>query len=91
MGFGRLGRQNLISPAIVLCDYLSKNAEKFKDQWIYLIGVENLKRSLEEGGGVKVFGTGEDHKNDYTDADFVNEVDLSIKPKAVVVSFDSHF
>ncbi|CAI2351765.1 unnamed protein product [Caenorhabditis sp. 36 PRJEB53466] len=91
MGFGRLGKRNLISPAIVLIDYLLTNSEKFKDEWIYLIGVENLKTSLEEGGGVKCFGTGEDHKNDYTDGDFIFEVDVTRKPKAVVVSFDSHF
>lgn len=92
MGFGRLGKQNLLSPAIVLSDYLTKNSEKFKDQWVYLIGVENLKTTLEECGEVKVFGTGPDHKDDYTDGDFIYEVDVETrKPKAVVVSFDSHF
>ena len=92
MGFGRLGKRNLLSPAIVLCDYFKRNTEKFKDQWIYLIGVENLKQSLEEGGGVKCFGTGVDHKDDYTEGDFINEVDVTSKvPKAVVVSFDSCF
>ncbi|EFP03889.1 hypothetical protein CRE_28764 [Caenorhabditis remanei] len=92
MGFGRLGKRNLLSPAIVLCDYFKRNAEKFEDQWIYLIGVENLKHSLEEGGGVKCFGTGVDHKDDYAEGDFINEVDVTSRvPKAVVVSFDSCF
>ncbi|CAO4373429.1 unnamed protein product [Caenorhabditis nigoni] len=93
MGFGRLGKTNLLSPAIVLCDYFQRNAKKFKDQWIYLIGVENLKTSLEQFGGVKCFGTGPDLKDDYVkEGDFINEVDVTSKvPKAVVVSFDSHF
>lgn len=92
MRFGRLGRENLLSPTIVLCDYFKQNSDKFENQYIYLIGVENLKKSLEEGGGVKCFGTGPDHKDNYTDGDFINEVDVKSKiPKAVVVSFDSHF
>uniref|UniRef100_A0A1I7T5C1 Pribosyltran domain-containing protein n=1 Tax=Caenorhabditis tropicalis TaxID=1561998 RepID=A0A1I7T5C1_9PELO len=92
MGFGRLGKRNLLSPAIVLSDYLNRNPYKFENQWIYLIGVENLKTTLETVGNVKCFGTGPDIKNDYTEGDFINEVDVKSKiPKAVVVSFDSHF
>ncbi|EGT55930.1 hypothetical protein CAEBREN_30840 [Caenorhabditis brenneri] len=92
MGFGRLGKRNLLNPGIVLCDYFKRNAEKFENQWIYLIGVENLRTTLEKEGGVECFGTGPDLKDDYTDVDFINEVDVKSKvPKAVVVSFDSHF
>ncbi|CAB3406330.1 unnamed protein product [Caenorhabditis bovis] len=91
MGFSRLNRSNLISPAVVLTDYLLSKPAKFKNAQIYLIGVENLKTTLETEAQVKCFGTGPDHKENYTENDFIFDIDVGNKPKAVVVSFDSHF
>ncbi|CCD71831.1 Glycerol-3-phosphate phosphatase [Caenorhabditis elegans] len=91
LGFGHLGRNNVISPAIVLADYLKSNADKFSGEYVYLIGTENLKATLENDGGVKCFGTGPDSIRDHTDGDFIHKVDMSIAPKAVVCSYDAHF
>ncbi|CAP37042.2 Protein CBG19872 [Caenorhabditis briggsae] len=57
------------------------------------ITTNNSTKTLEQYIGVKCFGTGPDLKEDYVkDGDFINEVDVTSKvPKAVVVSFDSHF
>uniref|UniRef100_A0A1I7XTX4 NIPSNAP domain-containing protein n=1 Tax=Heterorhabditis bacteriophora TaxID=37862 RepID=A0A1I7XTX4_HETBA len=90
IGFSKIKRDNVISPAIVLADYL-KNNSKYDNQLVYLLGTENLKSTLELEGGVRCFGTGPDHLRDYTEHDFINSVDLSIIPKAVICSYDSHF
>ncbi|CAB3402053.1 unnamed protein product [Caenorhabditis bovis] len=91
LGFGRLGKENVISPAIVLADYFKSQPEKFAGQPVYLIGTENLRSTLENDGRVKCFGTGPDLLSNHTDGDFIHNLDLTVKPKAVVCSFDGHF
>ncbi|KAF1761084.1 hypothetical protein GCK72_009338 [Caenorhabditis remanei] len=91
LGFGRLGSDNVISPAIVLAEYLQSNPGKFAKEYVYLIGTENLRATLENDGGVKCFGTGPDSIRDHTDGDFIHHVDMSLTPKAVVCSYDAHF
>ncbi|CAI2348548.1 unnamed protein product [Caenorhabditis sp. 36 PRJEB53466] len=91
LGFGHLERDNVISPAIVLADYLKSQPEKFGGEPVYLIGTESLKATLETDGGVKCFGTGPDSIRDHTDGDFIHRMDSSIQPKAVVCSYDAHF
>ncbi|CAI5444353.1 unnamed protein product [Caenorhabditis angaria] len=91
LGFVKIGKENVISPAIVLADYLKSRAETYADQWIYLIGTENLKNTLENEGNVRVFGTGEDSIRNYTQGDFIHDLDLEKRPKAVICSYDAHF
>ncbi|ULT94470.1 hypothetical protein L3Y34_003741 [Caenorhabditis briggsae] len=82
----------------------TNNSTKTLEQYIFPSAksvTENMKVSSKwkldhldiANRGVKCFGTGPDLKEDYVkDGDFINEVDVTSKvPKAVVVSFDSHF
>lgn len=91
IGFGAVKEENIISPAIVLAEYLKENKDRYFNQQVYLIGTESLKNTLEKEAGVKVFGTGPDHLESYTDGVFINDIDRSVIPRAVICSFDSHF
>ncbi|CAI5449341.1 unnamed protein product [Caenorhabditis angaria] len=51
------------------------------------ITTNNCKKT----GPIYCFGVGEDLSRDYTNTDFLYEVDISRKVKAVVMSFDLHF
>ncbi|CAD6185717.1 unnamed protein product [Caenorhabditis auriculariae] len=90
IGFGEIKAENVISPALVLADYFKSNPEKFAGQKVYLMGTEDLRKTLEEIGGVECYGMGPDHVHDYTTGYFIHELDMSVIPKAVVCSFDSH-
>ncbi|KAK6741538.1 hypothetical protein RB195_009414 [Necator americanus] len=87
MGFKGISREQLITPAIVLATYFKERPE-YGGQPIYLLGVENLKETLETMGGVRCFGNGPDHFSSGSYQDFVFSFDMPVIPKAVVCSYD---
>ncbi|VDM67907.1 unnamed protein product [Strongylus vulgaris] len=87
LGFKGVTMEQLITPAIVLAAYF-KDRPEYAGQNIYLIGVENLKKTLEARGGVRCFGTGPDPF--VADSNFSFNFDTSVIPKAVVCSYDCH-
>lgn len=89
MGFEGLFKKNIITPAIVLSAYLRDRAE-YAGQPVYLLGMENLKRTLESVAGVRCIGVGPDHFVDHSSSDFIFNLDLSLMPKAVICSYDAH-
>ncbi|EYC07758.1 hypothetical protein Y032_0069g378 [Ancylostoma ceylanicum] len=88
VGFKGLTREQLITPAIVLAMYF-KDRPEYAGQPIYLMGVDNLKKTLDTIGGVRCFGSGPDVFSG-TDQDFIYNFDMSVIPKAVVCSYDCH-
>ncbi|KAK6741541.1 hypothetical protein RB195_009417 [Necator americanus] len=89
MGFKGITREQLITPAIVLAAYFRDRPE-YAGQPIYLLGVENLKNTLDTMGGVRCFGSGPDHFSSGAYQDFVFSFDMPVIPKAVVCSYDCH-
>ncbi|KAK6054571.1 single-strand binding family protein [Cooperia oncophora] len=89
IGFAGVAKENVINPAVVLAAYF-RDREDYAGQPVYLLGTENLKKTLESIGQVRCFGTGPDYVKDHTDHDFIHDMDLSLRPKAVVCSYDSH-
>ncbi|KAK5976935.1 hypothetical protein GCK32_007110, partial [Trichostrongylus colubriformis] len=89
IGFAGVAKENVINPAVVMAAYFRDRAD-YAGQPVYLLGTENLKKTLETIGNVRCFGTGPDYLSDHTDHDFIHEMDLSVIPKAVVCSYDSH-
>lgn len=89
MGFKGLSKRNVVTPAIVLSAYL-RNRPDYAGQSVYLLGMENLKTTLESMAGVHCTGVGPDHFMDYGTCDFIFNLDLSLKPKAVICSYDAH-
>ncbi|KHJ91657.1 HAD hydrolase, family IIA [Oesophagostomum dentatum] len=87
LGFKGISKEQLITPAIVLAAYF-KDRPEYAGQHVYVMGVENLKKTLETFGGVHCFGTGPDPY--ISDSNFSYNFDTSLIPKAVVCSYDCH-
>uniref|UniRef100_A0A7I4YDF9 Haloacid dehalogenase hydrolase domain containing protein n=2 Tax=Haemonchus contortus TaxID=6289 RepID=A0A7I4YDF9_HAECO len=90
LGFQGFTKDNVVNAGVVMAAYI-KNRQDFAGKQVYLLGTETLKTTLESEGNVHCFGTGPDHFRDYSDHDFVFNMDFSAKPKAVVASYDPHF
>ncbi|ETN80455.1 HAD hydrolase, family IIA [Necator americanus] len=89
MGFRGISGEQLITPAIVLAAYF-KDRPEYAGQPIYLVGMEDLKNTLDTMGGVRCFGSGPDHFSSDSYEDFVFSFDVPVIPKAVVCSYDCH-
>ncbi|CAD5226599.1 unnamed protein product [Bursaphelenchus xylophilus] len=88
LGFKKLSASKVISPAMVVSEYLTLDPRS-KELPVYLIGTKNLE-SMINAAGIKTFGTGADNLDSDVNG-FVESIDLSRKVFAVVTSYDPHF
>uniref|UniRef100_A0A915PXW9 Phosphoglycolate phosphatase n=1 Tax=Setaria digitata TaxID=48799 RepID=A0A915PXW9_9BILA len=86
LGFDMISINHILSPAKVLAHIL---AMEKSDLPVYIVGSSGLEGELKKEG-IECFGTGPDPVGAYTANESIQEVDISRKVRAVVVSFDIH-
>lgn len=86
IGFDMLSDDHILSPAKVLAHILAKEKS---DLPVYIVGSSGLQRELKKEG-IESFGTGPDLVESYTNVESIQQMDISRKVRAVVVSFDIH-
>lgn len=86
LGFDMISEKQIITPAKVVAHILSKEKSKLP---VYLIGSAGLQKELLKEG-IESFGIGPDHAENYTNGDFINQVDVTRQVRAVIVSYDVH-
>uniref|UniRef100_A0A915B0X2 4-nitrophenylphosphatase n=1 Tax=Parascaris univalens TaxID=6257 RepID=A0A915B0X2_PARUN len=86
LGFDMIQPEQIISPAKVVAHLLSMHKS---DLPVYLVGSAGLQRELMQEG-IESFGVGPDPVQNYTNSDFIHEIDVSRPVRAVVVSYDVH-
>ncbi|VDK77760.1 unnamed protein product [Onchocerca ochengi] len=86
IGFDMISDDHMLSPAKVLAHIL---AMEKSDLPVYLVGSTGLQKELKKRG-IESFGVGPDPIENYTDVESIQQIDISRKVRAVVVSFDIH-
>ncbi|VDO79205.1 unnamed protein product [Onchocerca flexuosa] len=86
IGFDMISDDHMLSPAKVLSHIL---AMEKSDLPVYLVGSTGLQKELKKRG-IESFGVGPDPIENYTDVESIQQIDISRKVRAVIVSYDIH-
>ncbi|KAF8381281.1 hypothetical protein PRIPAC_70423 [Pristionchus pacificus] len=89
LGFETLHEANIISPNVVMVDYLRRHPHYTEKGRVYAIASGGVVDTLHKELGVECIGGGPDHVP--LNSTFLNSVDVSKEVSAVVVGYDPHF